>query len=120
VATKRVARREPQGRGAVGGFIGVVVIACSVGALYGAEVVGVSRLRGVLAGILAGAFYATAYIASRASSLRPFRKVIIGSTGLMCGCLCAGLLGWGTSGVILSGLGGLALGVSVDIWLPGI
>jgi hypothetical protein len=118
VAANQVARRERRGRRAVGVFVGFAVVVCSAGALYGSEVVGVSRLRGVLAGILGGLFYATVYIASRAPSLRPFRKFISGSTGLICGYVCAGLLGRGTAAEIVCGLIGLTLGVGAAAWLP--
>ena len=66
---------------------------------------GVSRLRGVLAGILGKRILANGvHISSRATSLRPIRMFINGSAGLICGCLCAGLVGRGTIAVIVCGL----------------
>ena len=94
-----------------------VLLVCAVGGVNGWDIDGVSRLRGVLAGILGGAFLVTVYIASRAESLRPVRMVVNGSAGLICGCLCAGLLGRGTVEVILCGLAGVLLGVGSDLWL---
>lgn len=95
------------------------LLVCAVGVLNGWDIDGVSRLRGVLAGILGSAFFVTVYIASRATSLRPIRMSVNGSAGLICGCLCAGLLGRGTAEVIVCGLVGVLLGVSSDLWLSG-
>jgi uncharacterized membrane protein YeaQ/YmgE (transglycosylase-associated protein family) len=81
------------------------------------DVVSVSRLRGILAGILGSVFLLTVYVASRAPSLRPIRVVVSGSAGLICGCLCAGSLGRGAFVVLACGLVGALLGVSSDFWL---
>jgi hypothetical protein len=93
------------------------LLVCAVGGVNGWDIDGVSRLRGVLVGILGSVFFVTVYIASRATSWRPIRMVVNGSAGLICGCLCAGLLGRGTVAVIVCGLVGVLLGVSSDVWL---
>lgn len=100
-----------------GSFWVFALLVCAVGGVNGWEIDGVSRVRGVLAGTLGSAFFVTVYIASRVTSLRPVRMVINGSAGLICGCLCAGLLGKGTVVVIVCGLVGVLLGVSSDVWL---
>ena len=97
----------------------LVLLVLAVGGVNGWDIDAASRLRGVLAGILGGAFFVTVYIASRVASLRPVRTVVNGSAGLICGCLCAGLLGRGTVAVIVFGLVGVLLGVSSDVWLSG-
>jgi hypothetical protein len=97
-----------------------VLLVCVVGGVNGWDIDGVSRFRGVLAGILASAFFVTVYMASRATSLRPVRMFVNGSAGLICGCLCAGLLGRGTVEVIVYGLVGVLLGVGSDVWLSRI
>jgi hypothetical protein len=97
-------------------WIFVLLVCAAVGVnLWGIN--GVSRLQGVLVAIVGSAFFVTVYIASRATSLRPFRMVVNGSAGLTCGCLCAGMLGRGTVEVIVFGLVGAFLGVTSDIWL---
>ena len=93
------------------------LLVCTVGGVNGWGIDGVSGLRGALAGILGGAFFVTIYIASRATSLRPIRMIVSGSVGLICGCLCAGLLARGAVAVIVCGLVGVLLGVSSDLWL---
>src|SRR5689334_11682199 len=93
------------------------LLVCAVGGVNGWDIDGVSRLRGVLAGILGSAFLVTVYIASRAASLRPIRMVVNGTAGLICGCLCAGLLGKGSAAVTVCGFVGVVLGVSSNVWL---
>jgi hypothetical protein len=97
-----------------------VLFVRAVGAVNGWEIDGASRLRGALAGIVGSAFFVAVYIASRAASLRPLRMAISGSAGLVCGCLCAGLLGRGAAAVAVWGLVGALLGVSSDVWLSGV
>jgi hypothetical protein len=100
-----------------GRFWILVLLACAAGGVNGWDIDGVSRLRGVLAGLLGGAFFVTVYAASRATSLRPFRMVVNGAAGLICGCLCAGLLGREAVEVIVYGLVGVLIGVGSDVWL---
>jgi F0F1-type ATP synthase assembly protein I len=104
----------------IGRFWIFVLLVCVVGVVNGWDIDGgVSRLRGVLAGILGSAFFVTAYISSRATSFRQVRMFVNGSAGLICGCLCAGLLGRGTVEVIVFGLVGVLLSVGSDVWLSG-
>jgi hypothetical protein len=94
-----------------------VLLVCAAGGVNLWDINGVSSLRGVLVAIVGGVFFVTVYIASRATSLRPFRMVVNGSAGLTCGFLCAGMLGRGTVEVIVCGLVGILLGVTSDVWL---
>jgi hypothetical protein len=100
-------------------WILVLLLCATVGVnLWGIN--GVSGLQCVLVAIVGSVFFVTVYIASRATSLRPFRMVINASAGLTCGCLCAGMLGRETGEVIVFGLVGVLLGVTSDVWLSRI
>jgi hypothetical protein len=95
----------------------LATVVLAVGGVNGWDFDGANGFRGVLAGIVAGAFFVTVYIASRATVLRPTRMIVNGSAGLICGCLVAGLVGRGPVGVIGCGFVGVLLGVGADVWL---
>jgi hypothetical protein len=95
----------------------LVLLACAAGCVNVWDIGGVSRLRSVLVVLLGGAFFVTVYAASRATSLRPFRMVVNGAAGLICGCLCAVLLGREAVEVGVYGLVGVLIGVGSDVWL---
>lgn len=100
-----------------GRFWAFILLVCVIGGVNGWDIDGVSRLRGVLAGIVGGAFLVTIYIASRVTSLGAIRAIVNASVGLICGLLCAGLLARGAAALIVYGLVGVLLGVSSDFWL---
>ena len=99
-------------------FWALAFFVCTVGALNGSYIGGVSRLRGALVGLVGGVFLIAAYISTRSTFSYRNRLVINGCAGLICGCLCAELLGKSVTAVIGWGVLGMFLGFGSGAWLP--